>query len=61
MSIFSDLHALLSLVDAQHFFKDFIYLLFRERGREGERERNIDVREEYQSVASYKSPTGDLA
>ena len=25
------------------FFKDFIYLFFRERGREGERERNINV------------------
>ena len=26
-----------------YFFKAFIYLFFRERGREGERERNINV------------------
>ena len=27
----------------RYFFKDFIHLFFRERGREGERERNINV------------------
>ena len=32
---------------------------FRERGREGERERNIDVREKYCLVASLYAPTGD--
>ena len=26
-----------------NIFKEFIYLFFRERGREGERERNINV------------------
>ena len=29
---------------------------FRERGREGERERNIDVREKHWSIASLKCP-----
>ena len=32
--------------------KDFIYFIFRERGREGEREE-----EKYQKVASYTPPT----
>ena len=37
--------------------------LFLERGerREKERERNINVQEKYQSVASCTPPTGDLA
>ena len=38
-----------------NFFKDFIYLIFRERGREGDREG-----EKYQMVASHMPPTGDL-
>ena len=39
-----------------------IYLfLEREEGREQERQRNIDVQEIYQSVASCTPPTGDLA
>ena len=29
---------------------------FREKGREGERERNIDGREKHLSVASYMTP-----
>ena len=41
----------------KHFFKDFIYFIFRERGREGEREG-----EKHQCVvASCMPPTGDLA
>ena len=42
----------------QTFFKkDFIYLFFRQRGREGEREG-----EKYQcGVVSHMPPTGDLA
>ena len=44
------------------FKKDFIYLfLQREEGREKERERNIDVREICQLVASRAPPNGDLA
>ena len=40
----------------KHFFKDFIYFIFRERGREGEREG-----EKHQCVvASCMPPTGDL-
>ena len=35
--------------------------IFREKGREGERERNINVQEELQLVASCTPPTGDLA
>ena len=39
------------------FLKDFIYLFFRERGREGEREG-----EKHQHVvAPYIPPTGELA
>ena len=34
---------------------------FGERGREGERERNIDVREIHLSVVSHTPPTRDLA
>ena len=34
---------------------------FRESGREGERKRNIDVREKHRLVASSTPPTGDLA
>ena len=40
------------------FFKDFIYLfLERWEGREKEKERNIDVQEKHQWVASHT--TGD--
>ena len=43
------------------YFKDFIYLYFREgERREEERERNIDVREKHQSVASCTRPKGRL-
>ena len=38
-----------------HGFKDFIYFLEREEGREEERERNISV------VASHMPLTGDPA
>ena len=43
-------------------FKDFIYL-FLERGerKDKERDRNINVREIHQSVASRTPPTEDLA
>ena len=40
-----------------NIFKDFVYLFFRERGKEGEREG-----EKHQCVvASHAPPTGDLA
>ena len=39
----------------------YYYYFFKERGREGERERNTDVREKHQLVASCMLPTGDLA
>ena len=43
-------------------FKKYILFIFREgEGREKERERNIDVQETYQSVASCMPPSGDLA
>ena len=41
------------------FFK--ILFICREKGREGEMERNIDVRETHWLVASCVTPTGDLA
>ena len=41
---------------------DFIYLfIFRERRKEGKRERNINVWEKHQLVASLMPPTGDQA
>ena len=44
------------------FLKDFIYFfLQRWEGRQKERERNIDVHEKHQSVASRMLPTRDLA
>ena len=47
---------------SQGFYKRLYLFIFREReGREKERERNIDVREIYLSVASHIPPTGDLA
>ena len=39
------------------YFKGFIHLFFRERGREGERERE----KHHCVVASHVAPTGDLA
>ena len=42
------------------FFKRFYLFIFTERGREGERERNIDVREIHLLVASRTPPTEDL-
>ena len=43
-------------------FYRFSLLIFRERGRrEEERERNVDVQEKHQLVASPTSPTRDLA
>ena len=45
-----------------NFLKDFVHLfLERGKGREKERERNVDVRENYQSVASHTLSTGGLA
>ena len=41
----------------KNFFLHFIYLFFRERGREEERER----KKHQCVVASHTSPTGDLA
>ena len=38
---------------------DTFFIAFRERGSERERERNIDVREKHQLVASICTPTGD--
>ena len=43
------------------FFKKIIYLFFKERGREEERERNIDVHGIRGLVAFHTPPTGDLA
>ena len=48
------------------FVKRFYLFTFRERGkergrREKEKERNIDMQEKHQSVASHVPPTGDLA
>ena len=37
----------------------FIYSFQRKKGREGERERNIDVREKHQPVASHMHPNQD--
>ena len=42
------------------FLKYFIYF-FLERGREGERESNMDVGEIHSSVASLTPPSGDPA
>ena len=39
------------------FFKVFVYFIFRQRGREGEREGEKHQR----VVASHSPPTGDLA
>ena len=41
------------------FYKVLLIYLERREGREKERERNIDVREKYQSVASPTFPTQD--
>ena len=51
------------LIDFFFFpFLDFVYLLLeRGEGKEKERERNIDVQEIHQLVASSTPPTGDLA
>ena len=43
------------------FLKRFCLFIFRERGREGGRERNINVREIHRSVAYHVPPPGDLA
>ena len=43
------------------FFKKILFIYFRERGRDGERERNIDVQKKYQLVASCTPPTGNQA
>ena len=45
------------------FLKKYFIHLFLERGegREGERERNINVREIHESLASHMPPTGNLA
>ena len=53
----SEIHATVFWVLLLLFFKDFIHLFFRERGREGEREG-----EKHQCVvAPHVPPTGDLA
>ena len=41
---------------SEYFLKDFIHL-FRERGKEGERERNVDVREKHQSDCLFHNRT----
>ena len=43
------------------FFLRLYLFIFREKGREKERERNIDVQEIHQWVASGTPPTGNLA
>ena len=44
------------------YFKDFLNLfLDRREGREKEMERNINMQEKHQLVASCMHPTGDLA
>ena len=43
------------------FFKDFIYLFLEREGREKQRERNINVWEKHQLIASHMPPVGDLA
>ena len=50
------------LVPFGFFHVSFIHVLFSfgDRGREGERERNINMWEKNQLVASYKPPTRDL-
>ena len=45
----------------KNVFKRFYLFLERGEGREKDRERNIDVREIHQSVASRTPPSGDLA
>ena len=42
------------------FLKRFYLFIFRERGREGERERNTDVQEIHGSVAYHIPSTGHL-
>ena len=49
----------MSIFDRRFFLKTLF--IFRERGREGERERNVEVPETHRSVAPRKPPTGDLA
>ena len=49
------------ICDSHCFKKRFYLFTFRERGREGERKRNINVWEIHWSVASHIPPTGDLA
>ena len=44
-------------LNAFSFLKDFMYFIFRQRGREGEREGE----KRHCVVASYVPPTGDLA
>ena len=44
------------LLRINFFFKDFIHFL----GKEGGRERNINVREKHLLLASHVPPTGDL-
>ena len=46
-----------SFFNLHNILKDFIYFIFRERGREGERERNINAREKHRLVASHTPPT----
>ena len=43
------------------FFNRFYLFIFREKGKEKERKRNINVREIHQLVASYMPTAGDLA
>ena len=42
------------------FFLKIVFIL-RERGREGERERNIDMQEKHQLLASHTPQIRDLA
>ena len=43
------------------FLKKILFIFFRKKGRKGERERSIGVREIRQQAASRRPPSGDLA
>ena len=53
--LYKDSHVVWIMTDFSFFFKDFVYFIFRQRGRKGEREKHQCV------VASHVPLTGDLA